>query len=161
MKISNKTSPQQGGILCVLISSNFPKRRICALNFWLGLLENHPVGADVLPFDCVCVSLCLASPDWSKHCSLNYQEQGVWGVLTALVSCSPWVLIVFCMAFYHTAWTSVILLLQLHQVCVSGVPPPSGLPVSPMVATKAAPPNPFTLSAGQGCTSAVGIRNLH
>uniref|UniRef100_A0A8C4ZSY6 Palmitoyltransferase n=1 Tax=Gadus morhua TaxID=8049 RepID=A0A8C4ZSY6_GADMO len=58
---------------------------------------------------------------WSKHCSLNYQEQGVWGVLTALVSCSPWVLIVFCMAFYHTAWTSVILLLQLHQIAFLGL----------------------------------------
>ncbi|CAL8245626.1 unnamed protein product [Lota lota] len=58
---------------------------------------------------------------WSKHCPLHYQEQGLWGGLTALVNCSPWVLIIFCLAFYHTIWSSMILLLQLHQIAFLGL----------------------------------------
>ncbi|CAL8351601.1 unnamed protein product [Merluccius merluccius] len=58
---------------------------------------------------------------WSKHCSLHYQEQGVWGVLMALVNCSPWVLLIFCLAFYHTTWSSMILLLQLYQIAFLGL----------------------------------------
>lgn len=59
---------------------------------------------------------CAAVSDWSIHCALRYEEQGVWGVLSALVSCSPWVLGVFLLSFYHTCWSSTILLVQLYQV---------------------------------------------
>ncbi|TNN58961.1 Palmitoyltransferase ZDHHC13 [Liparis tanakae] len=52
---------------------------------------------------------------WSTHCALHYEEQGVWGVVSALVGCSPWLLIVFLLAFYHTCWSGLILVLQLHQ----------------------------------------------
>ncbi|KAJ3593769.1 hypothetical protein NHX12_006103 [Muraenolepis orangiensis] len=58
---------------------------------------------------------------WSKHCPLHYQEQGLWGVLTALVNCSPWVLIIFCVAFYHCTWSSIILILQLYQIAFLGL----------------------------------------
>ncbi|KAJ8416218.1 hypothetical protein AAFF_G00382400 [Aldrovandia affinis] len=58
---------------------------------------------------------------WSKHCSLNYHKQGAWGVLTALVGCSPWVLYMFCIAFLHTCWASVSLLMQLYQIAVYGL----------------------------------------
>ncbi|AWP01169.1 putative palmitoyltransferase ZDHHC13 [Scophthalmus maximus] len=53
---------------------------------------------------------------WSTHCVLHYEEQGVWGVVSALVGCSPWVLSIFLLACYHTCWSSLILLLQLYQV---------------------------------------------
>uniref|UniRef100_A0A8C4NPY1 Palmitoyltransferase n=1 Tax=Dicentrarchus labrax TaxID=13489 RepID=A0A8C4NPY1_DICLA len=55
---------------------------------------------------------------WSTHCVLHYEEQGVWGVVSALVSCSPWLLSIFLLAFYHTCWSGSILLLQLYQVTV-------------------------------------------
>ncbi|XP_078139380.1 putative palmitoyltransferase ZDHHC13 [Centroberyx gerrardi] len=58
---------------------------------------------------------------WSSRCPLRYEEQGLWGVVSALVGCSPWVLSVFCLAFYHTSWSSVILLLQLYQIAFLGL----------------------------------------
>ncbi|KAM4603126.1 putative palmitoyltransferase ZDHHC13 [Polymixia lowei] len=62
---------------------------------------------------------CLAY--WSRHCPMHYEEQGVWGVLSALVGCSPWVLTVFFVAFYHLSWSSMILLLQLYQIAFLGL----------------------------------------
>uniref|UniRef100_A0A8C5EH63 Palmitoyltransferase n=1 Tax=Gouania willdenowi TaxID=441366 RepID=A0A8C5EH63_GOUWI len=58
---------------------------------------------------------------WLTHCSLQYQEEGVWGVLSGLVGCSPWVLCVFFMAFYHTSWSGLVLLLQLYQIAFLGL----------------------------------------
>ena len=55
-------------------------------------------------------------PDWSAHCVLHYEDQGLWGALSALVSCSPWVLSVFLLSLYHICWSAVTLLLQLYQV---------------------------------------------
>uniref|UniRef100_A0A6Q2Z3Y2 Palmitoyltransferase n=1 Tax=Esox lucius TaxID=8010 RepID=A0A6Q2Z3Y2_ESOLU len=54
---------------------------------------------------------------WSKHCPLHYQEEGMWSALSALVGCSSWVLGIFCLAFFHTSWASILLALQLYQVC--------------------------------------------
>lgn len=67
-------------------------------------------------------ALCLFS-DWSTHCVLHYEAWGLWDVVSALVSCSPWVLSIFLLAFYHTCWSGLVLLLQLHQVtgCVESV----------------------------------------
>lgn len=59
--------------------------------------------------------LCLCS-DWTIHCVLHYEEQGLWGVVSGLVSCSPWVLAIFLLAFYHTCWSGLVLVLQLYQV---------------------------------------------
>ncbi|XP_031704574.1 putative palmitoyltransferase ZDHHC13 isoform X1 [Anarrhichthys ocellatus] len=58
---------------------------------------------------------------WSTHCVLHYEEQGVWGVVSALVSCSPWLLCVFLLAFYHTCWSGLILLMQLYQIAFLGL----------------------------------------
>ncbi|XP_075933987.1 putative palmitoyltransferase ZDHHC13 isoform X2 [Anarhichas minor] len=58
---------------------------------------------------------------WSTHCVLYYEEQGVWGVVSALVSCSPWLLCVFLLAFYHTCWSGLILLMQLYQIAFLGL----------------------------------------
>ncbi|XP_064831094.1 putative palmitoyltransferase ZDHHC13 [Oncorhynchus masou masou] len=58
---------------------------------------------------------------WSKHCPLHYQEEGVWGVISALVGCSSWVLGIFCLAFFHTAWASILLVIQLYQIAFYGL----------------------------------------
>uniref|UniRef100_A0A8C9U2P6 Palmitoyltransferase n=1 Tax=Scleropages formosus TaxID=113540 RepID=A0A8C9U2P6_SCLFO len=58
---------------------------------------------------------------WSKHCHLNYNEQGAWGVFTELVGCSPWVLYIFTLTFIHTSWASFFLLLQVYQIAVYGL----------------------------------------
>uniref|UniRef100_A0A8C3B175 Palmitoyltransferase n=1 Tax=Cyclopterus lumpus TaxID=8103 RepID=A0A8C3B175_CYCLU len=58
---------------------------------------------------------------WSTHCALHYEEQGVWGVVSALVGCSPWLLSVFLLAFYHTCWSGLVLLLQLYQIAFLGL----------------------------------------
>ncbi|XP_023262054.1 palmitoyltransferase ZDHHC13 isoform X2 [Seriola lalandi dorsalis] len=58
---------------------------------------------------------------WSTHCVLHYEEQGLWGVVSALVSCSPWLLSIFVLAFYHTCWSGLILLLQLYQIAFLGL----------------------------------------
>ncbi|XP_077084139.1 putative palmitoyltransferase ZDHHC13 isoform X1 [Siphateles boraxobius] len=58
---------------------------------------------------------------WSKHCPLHYTEEGVWGAVTALMGCSPWVLYIFCFAFFHTCWASILLLLQLYQIAFLGL----------------------------------------
>ncbi|MBN3305352.1 ZDH13 Palmitoyltransferase, partial [Amia calva] len=58
---------------------------------------------------------------WSSHCKINYQDEGMWGVLTGLVGCSPWVLYIFTMAFFHTAWSSLFLVTQLYQIAVYGL----------------------------------------
>ncbi|XP_057209975.1 putative palmitoyltransferase ZDHHC13 isoform X2 [Triplophysa rosa] len=52
---------------------------------------------------------------WSKHCPLHYVEEGAWGIVTALMGCSPWVLYVFLFAFFNTAWAFILLVLQLYQ----------------------------------------------
>uniref|UniRef100_A0A6Q2ZMJ1 Palmitoyltransferase n=1 Tax=Esox lucius TaxID=8010 RepID=A0A6Q2ZMJ1_ESOLU len=57
---------------------------------------------------------------WSKHCPLHYQEEGMWSALSALVGCSSWVLGIFCLAFFHTSWASILLALQLYQVWLCG-----------------------------------------
>uniref|UniRef100_A0A3Q1F5H3 Palmitoyltransferase n=2 Tax=Acanthochromis polyacanthus TaxID=80966 RepID=A0A3Q1F5H3_9TELE len=58
---------------------------------------------------------------WSIHCVLHYEEQGLWGVVSVLVSCSPWLLCVFLLAFYHTCWASLSLLFQLYQIAFLGL----------------------------------------
>uniref|UniRef100_H3C8I4 Palmitoyltransferase n=1 Tax=Tetraodon nigroviridis TaxID=99883 RepID=H3C8I4_TETNG len=58
---------------------------------------------------------------WVTHCPLRYAEQGLWGAASALVDCSPWLLCVFFLAFYHTCWSSSILLVQLYQIAVLGL----------------------------------------
>uniref|UniRef100_A0A1A7WRS7 Palmitoyltransferase n=1 Tax=Iconisemion striatum TaxID=60296 RepID=A0A1A7WRS7_9TELE len=58
---------------------------------------------------------------WSIHCNLHYEEQGLWGFISALVNCSPWVLSVFLLSFYHTCWSSLGLLLQLYQIAFLGL----------------------------------------
>lgn len=59
-------------------------------------------------------SVCL--PDWTTHCLLRYSEQGLWGAASALVDCSPWLLCIFFLAFYHTCWSASTLMVQLYQV---------------------------------------------
>ncbi|XP_029000626.1 putative palmitoyltransferase ZDHHC13 isoform X1 [Betta splendens] len=58
---------------------------------------------------------------WTTRCALRYEEQGVWGVASVLVSCSPWVLCVFLLSFYHTCWSITILLMQLYQIAFLGL----------------------------------------
>lgn len=58
---------------------------------------------------------------WSKHCPPHYAEEGVWGVVTALTGCSPWVLYIFCFAFLNASWASILLLVQLYQIAFLGL----------------------------------------
>ncbi|KTF80213.1 hypothetical protein cypCar_00031548 [Cyprinus carpio] len=58
---------------------------------------------------------------WSKHCPLHYTEEGVWGAVTALTSCSPWVLYIFCFAFLNASWAFILLLVQLYQIAFLGL----------------------------------------
>ncbi|TKS70445.1 Palmitoyltransferase ZDHHC13 [Collichthys lucidus] len=58
---------------------------------------------------------------WTTHCVLHYEEQGLWGVVSGLVSCSPWVLAIFLLAFYHTCWSGLVLVLQLYQIAFLGL----------------------------------------
>ncbi|KAM4593387.1 putative palmitoyltransferase ZDHHC13 [Odontesthes bonariensis] len=58
---------------------------------------------------------------WSAHCVLHYEEQGLWGVIPALVSCSPWVLSIFLMSFYFTCLFGLTLLQQLYQIAFLGI----------------------------------------
>lgn len=58
---------------------------------------------------------------WSRHCPLHYSEEGIWGALTALMGCSPWLLYVFCFVFFHTTWASILLVLQLYQIAFLGL----------------------------------------
>ncbi|XP_068167527.1 putative palmitoyltransferase ZDHHC13 isoform X2 [Antennarius striatus] len=58
---------------------------------------------------------------WSTHCLLHYEEEGLWGVVSALVGCSPWLLAILLMAFYHTCWSGLVLALQLYQIAFLGL----------------------------------------
>ncbi|KAM6980017.1 putative palmitoyltransferase ZDHHC13 [Aplochiton taeniatus] len=58
---------------------------------------------------------------WSKHCPLQYQEQGAWGALCAMMGCSPWVLGIFCLTFFHVSWVSLTLVIQLYQIAFFGL----------------------------------------
>lgn len=58
---------------------------------------------------------------WSKHCPPHYTEEGIWGVVTALTGCSPWVLYIFCFAFLNASWASIMLLVQLYQITFLGL----------------------------------------
>uniref|UniRef100_W5MBK7 Palmitoyltransferase n=1 Tax=Lepisosteus oculatus TaxID=7918 RepID=W5MBK7_LEPOC len=58
---------------------------------------------------------------WSSHCKTSYQVHGLWGVLTQVAGCSPWVLYIFLIAFFHTAWSSLLLLTQLYQIAFFGL----------------------------------------
>uniref|UniRef100_A0A673GMY1 Palmitoyltransferase n=1 Tax=Sinocyclocheilus rhinocerous TaxID=307959 RepID=A0A673GMY1_9TELE len=58
---------------------------------------------------------------WSKHCPLHYTEEGVWGAVTALTGCSPWVLYIFCFAFLNASWAFILLLVQLYQIAFLGL----------------------------------------
>ncbi|XP_047437519.1 putative palmitoyltransferase ZDHHC13 [Mugil cephalus] len=58
---------------------------------------------------------------WFTHCNLNYEEQGLWGAISILVNCSPWLLCIFLMAFYYTCWSGGMLVLQLYQIAFLGL----------------------------------------
>ncbi|XP_038127647.1 putative palmitoyltransferase ZDHHC13 isoform X1 [Cyprinodon tularosa] len=58
---------------------------------------------------------------WKSHCLLHYEDQGVWGVLSAGISCSPWVLFIFVLSFYHTCWSTLFLIGQLYQIAFLGL----------------------------------------
>ncbi|MBN3289669.1 ZDH13 Palmitoyltransferase, partial [Polypterus senegalus] len=54
---------------------------------------------------------------WSSHCTFNYSNEGIWGVLIQVVTCSPWVLYIFIIVCVHATWSSLMLLSQIYQVC--------------------------------------------
>ncbi|XP_041846504.1 putative palmitoyltransferase ZDHHC13 isoform X1 [Melanotaenia boesemani] len=58
---------------------------------------------------------------WSAHCALHYEDQGLWGAISALVTCSPWVLSISLVSLYHTLWSGFFLLLQLYQIAFLGI----------------------------------------
>uniref|UniRef100_A0A8B9GVG1 Palmitoyltransferase n=1 Tax=Astyanax mexicanus TaxID=7994 RepID=A0A8B9GVG1_ASTMX len=57
---------------------------------------------------------------WMNHCAA-VSELSLWGFVTGLVGCSPWVLYIFCLAFFHTAWASILLIHQIYQVAFLGL----------------------------------------
>lgn len=57
---------------------------------------------------------------WMNHCTAA-SELSLWGFVTGLVGCSPWVLYIFCLAFFHTAWASILLVHQIYQVAFLGL----------------------------------------
>ncbi|KAM9817380.1 LOW QUALITY PROTEIN: putative palmitoyltransferase ZDHHC13 [Neosynchiropus ocellatus] len=61
---------------------------------------------------------CLSH--WSIHCVEKSGEMGFWGIISA-VGCSPWLLSVFLLAFYHTCWSALSLLQQLYQIAYLGL----------------------------------------
>uniref|UniRef100_A0AAR2JH34 Palmitoyltransferase n=1 Tax=Pygocentrus nattereri TaxID=42514 RepID=A0AAR2JH34_PYGNA len=58
---------------------------------------------------------------WTNHCMAESSEQNLWAFVTGLVGCSPWVLYVFCMAFFHVTWASILLAHQLYQIAFLGL----------------------------------------
>ncbi|KAL6468508.1 hypothetical protein MHYP_G00220320 [Metynnis hypsauchen] len=58
---------------------------------------------------------------WSNHCMAESSEQNVWAFVTGLVGCSPWVLYIFCIAFFHVTWASILLAHQLYQIAFLGL----------------------------------------
>lgn len=58
---------------------------------------------------------------WSTRCALNYEEQGLWGALSTLVGCSPWLLCIFLQAFHLTCWSGSTLAVQLYQIAFLGL----------------------------------------
>uniref|UniRef100_A0A3Q2R1V7 Palmitoyltransferase n=1 Tax=Fundulus heteroclitus TaxID=8078 RepID=A0A3Q2R1V7_FUNHE len=58
---------------------------------------------------------------WSRHCPLHYEDQGLWGALSAAVGCSPWVLAISVLSFYHTCWSTLFLIGQLYQIAFLGL----------------------------------------
>ncbi|XP_036442144.1 putative palmitoyltransferase ZDHHC13 isoform X1 [Colossoma macropomum] len=58
---------------------------------------------------------------WSNHCMAKSSEQNLWGFVTGLVGCSPWVLYIFCMTFFHVTWASILLTHQLYQIAFLGL----------------------------------------
>lgn len=84
---------------------------------------SEPAAALLLLLYLLCWAELHASvslPDWASRCTLRYAEQGLWAAVSALVACSPWLLCIFFLAFYHTCWSASILLLQLYQVMEGG-----------------------------------------
>uniref|UniRef100_H3B897 Palmitoyltransferase n=1 Tax=Latimeria chalumnae TaxID=7897 RepID=H3B897_LATCH len=58
---------------------------------------------------------------WSSHCETTFEQDGLWTFFTQIASCSPWVVYIFVLTFFHTLWATLCLLVQLYQIALLGL----------------------------------------
>lgn len=92
------------------------------INGCIGARNHHYFVLFLLSLCCLCVWIFYGSiVYYTKNCPLHYKEEGLWGAITGLVGCSPWVLYMFSVAAFHMVWASVLFLLQIIQVAFLGL----------------------------------------
>uniref|UniRef100_A0A4W3K8R1 Palmitoyltransferase n=1 Tax=Callorhinchus milii TaxID=7868 RepID=A0A4W3K8R1_CALMI len=58
---------------------------------------------------------------WSTHCATTYQQNGLWTLMTEIVSCSAWLVWIFLLVLFHASWVIFMLINQLYQILYLGV----------------------------------------
>uniref|UniRef100_V9KH67 Palmitoyltransferase n=1 Tax=Callorhinchus milii TaxID=7868 RepID=V9KH67_CALMI len=58
---------------------------------------------------------------WSTHCATTYQQNGLWTLMTEIVSCSAWLVWIFLLVLFHASWLIFMLINQLYQILYLGV----------------------------------------
>ncbi|KAI2662908.1 hypothetical protein H4Q32_001886 [Labeo rohita] len=79
---------------------------------------NGCIGARNHPYFVLFLVALNTGPN-TVHCTTQRRAPG--GAVSALTSCSPWVLYIFFFAFLNASWASILLLLQLYQIAFLGL----------------------------------------
>ncbi|KAM9301703.1 palmitoyltransferase ZDHHC13 [Gastrophryne carolinensis] len=58
---------------------------------------------------------------WSSQCSTSIHKDGIWGFLSRVVECSPWVLYIFLLVCFLTVWSMIMFLMQIYQIAFLGL----------------------------------------
>ncbi|XP_061466648.1 palmitoyltransferase ZDHHC13 isoform X2 [Rhineura floridana] len=89
----------------------------CLVKKPLRSMHCHTCNSCVARYDqhCIWIGRCI------EHCTTTYREDGAWISFTQIVSCSPWVLYIFTLIFFHTSWATLLLILQLYQISFLGL----------------------------------------
>ncbi|XP_018410557.1 PREDICTED: palmitoyltransferase ZDHHC13 [Nanorana parkeri] len=58
---------------------------------------------------------------WVSQCSTSIRKDGVWGFLSEIVTCSPWVLYIFLLVSSLTVWATLMFLMQIYQIAFLGL----------------------------------------
>ncbi|XP_041917366.1 putative palmitoyltransferase ZDHHC13 [Alosa sapidissima] len=92
------------------------------INGCIGARNHHFFVLFLLTLSLLCVWMFYGSlVYYSKNCPLHYSEEGLWAAITGLVGCSPWVLYMFSVAFFHLTWASILFIVQVFQVAYLGL----------------------------------------